>query len=169
MDGVETNLTVDLKANSLTGLDTGHVDRAISGSVLYAVPIARNTVRCTAAGVHAQMSSDNKLQFVGDSNQSIEVQAAGDVNNYLGAGAWSGARSPALSVGRGRHRSRYRDGDRQRSGQSADGQQHRRRLPFNRCSINMALDTDYARSPADMPPWSDRAACVTTGTGGDSV
>src|SRR5438477_566577 len=44
----------------------------------------------SALGVTAQLDgSGTKLQFVGNSNQSIEVQAAGDKADYLGLGAWS--------------------------------------------------------------------------------
>src|SRR5205823_559612 len=44
----------------------------------------------SALGVTAQLDgSGAKLQFVGNSNQSIEVQAAGDKADYLGLGAWS--------------------------------------------------------------------------------
>jgi flagellin len=45
----------------------------------------------TALGVTATLSGTNQLQFVGGSNQSIQVQASGDTANYFGLGSWSAA------------------------------------------------------------------------------
>ncbi|MGO9259202.1 MAG: flagellin [Bryobacteraceae bacterium] len=52
---------------------------------------AGNYGQLTALGVTASLNSDNELQFVGDSNQSIQVQASGDTANYFGLGSWSAA------------------------------------------------------------------------------
>jgi len=165
VDGVETNLTVDLKANSVTGLDTGHVDTAAtSGSVLYAVTHSAEYGTLTAAGVHAQMSSDNKLQFVGDSNQSIEVQAAGDVNNYLGAGAWSGARVTGADA------SAAADTEAATVTVTVNGVA--KALTVNKTSgdtvqqmfDNMTLDTDYAGA-GGLASLGVTARLVTTATG----
>ena len=53
----------------------------------------------TALGVTASVVN-GKLQFQGDSNQSIQVESSGDTNNYLGLGAWS-ASSNVQTAGTG--------------------------------------------------------------------
>ena len=76
------NLTV-----ATTGTEAGTSDLLgdITGSGQYS--------QLTALGVTAQADPNDatKLQFVGNSNQSIQVQVAGDTSNDFGFGAWSAA------------------------------------------------------------------------------
>jgi flagellin len=77
VDGVAKDLSVQIAG--------GDADRA---AVLAKVTGATGYSALSALGVTAEINDDGKLQFVGNSNQTIEVQASGDTNNYLGFGAW---------------------------------------------------------------------------------
>ena len=66
-----------------------------TAALLGEIQAAPNYAQLTALGVTAQVnpSNANELQFVGNSNQSIQVQVAGDTSNDFGFGAWSAAAS----------------------------------------------------------------------------
>jgi len=65
-------------------------NEANAAAMLGDVTGSANYANLTALGVTAQLdNSSTKLQFVGNSNQSIQVEASGDTANYFGMGAWS--------------------------------------------------------------------------------
>ncbi len=62
-----------------------------AGALLADINTVGNSAALAAAGVTAQLSggTSGTLQFVGSGNQSIQVEVAGDTNNYFGMGTWS--------------------------------------------------------------------------------
>jgi flagellin len=82
VNGVATNLAVAVAGGENTAALIGDI-QAAGG---YSTTLAGEGVT-----VQANPSNANEIQFVGNSNQSIEVQVAGDTSNDFGFGAWSAA------------------------------------------------------------------------------
>jgi flagellin len=80
VDGQAVNLTV---ATAGTEANPAAMLADVTGSAQYG--------QLAALGVTASLNGSNELQFVGNSNQSIDVQASGDTANYFGLGSWSAA------------------------------------------------------------------------------
>ena len=88
VENVTMKVTVNGVAHSVT-VATGGAE-ANAAAMLADVTGGVGYGALSALGVTAQLDgSGTKLQFVGNSDQSIEVQAAGDTANYFGLGAWS--------------------------------------------------------------------------------
>ena len=88
VENVTLKVMVNGTAHTLAVATAG--TEANAAAMLADVTGSANYAQLTALGVTAQLDgSGTKLQFVGNSNQSIQVQAAGDTANYFGLGAWS--------------------------------------------------------------------------------
>ena len=86
--GETANLNVTVNGTAVNLAVTIAGTEGSNAALLADVTAAPNYSQLTALGVTASVVN-GKLQFSGDSNQSIQVQASGDTNNYLGLGAWS--------------------------------------------------------------------------------
>ncbi len=78
VNGTAVNLTV---ATAGTEASSADMLADVTGSATYS--------QLTALGVTASINGSGELQFVGDSNQSIQVQVGGDTANYFGLGTYS--------------------------------------------------------------------------------
>jgi len=90
VENVTLKVMVNGTAHNLAVATAG--TEANAAAMLADVTGSANYAQLTALGVTARLDgTGTKLQFVGNSNQSIQVQAAGDTANYFGLGAWSAA------------------------------------------------------------------------------
>jgi flagellin len=89
VDGVATDLDVSLRSSDNT--DAEYENK---------VQAATNYSQLTDKGVTATVdTTTHQLKFVGDSNQSIHVEASGDSANTLGFGQW--AQAAGYTIGKG--------------------------------------------------------------------
>jgi len=89
VNGTEADVHVGITSGVAT---LGTVLDSSSSTTLAGVVAAGISASSLASlGVTAKLTSDGKLQFTGNSNQSITVQADGDTKNVLGFGTWTEA------------------------------------------------------------------------------
>ncbi|HTX38669.1 MAG TPA: flagellin [Bryobacteraceae bacterium] len=96
---VNFNVLVNGTAVNLSVATTG--TEASINDMLTDITSSAQYSQLTALGVTAQVNPNNtnELEFVGNSNQSVEVEAAGDTANNFGFGSWSAASNTQTAAG----------------------------------------------------------------------